>query len=37
MEICKVDQRVTAMSADLAEHRQDTEAHPKGWRVSEGE
>ena len=36
-EIRKVDQRVTAMSADLAEHRRDTEAHRKGWRVSEGE
>ncbi len=34
-EIRKVDHRVTAMSADLVEHRQDTEAHRKGWRVSE--
>ncbi len=37
VEIRKVDQRVTAMSADLAQHRRDTEAHRKGWRVSEGE
>ncbi|MBE0502060.1 MAG: hypothetical protein IBX47_11545 [Desulfuromonadales bacterium] len=36
-EMHKVDQRVTAMSADLAEHRHDTEAHRKGRRVSEGE
>ncbi|MBE0502268.1 MAG: hypothetical protein IBX47_12595 [Desulfuromonadales bacterium] len=36
-EIHKVDQRVTAMSSDLAEHRHDIEAHRKGWRVSEGE
>jgi hypothetical protein len=34
-EICKVDQRVTAMSAELAEHRRDTEAHRKEWQVRE--
>ena len=34
-EIGKVDQRLTVMAADLASHRRDTEAHRKGWRVSE--
>ncbi|NLV24391.1 MAG: hypothetical protein GXY54_06365 [Deltaproteobacteria bacterium] len=28
-EIAKVDQRVTSVAADLAEHRRDTEAHPR--------
>ena len=32
-EIAKVDQRVTAVAADLSAHRRDTEAHRKGWRV----
>lgn len=34
-EIHKVDHHVTAVSADLVEHRRDTEAHRKGWRVGE--
>ena len=36
-DIFKVDQRVTAVAADLAAHRRDTEAHRKGWRVREEE
>lgn len=31
----KVDQRVTAVAADLAAHRRDTEAHHRGYRVRE--
>ena len=34
-EIRQVDQRVTGVAADLADHRRDTEAHRKGWRVRE--
>lgn len=36
-DIARVDQRVTAVAADLAAHRRDTEAHRKGWRVREEE
>ncbi len=35
-EIRKVDQRVTAVAADLAAHRADTEAHHGVYRVKEG-
>jgi len=34
-EINKVDQRVTAVAADLSDHRRDTEVHRKGWQVRE--
>jgi hypothetical protein len=34
-EIAKVDQGVISFAADLSEHRRDTEAHRKGWRVRE--
>ncbi|WP_305047119.1 hypothetical protein [Geoalkalibacter sp.] len=34
-DIARVDKRVTAVAADLAAHRRDTEAHRKGWRVRE--
>ncbi|WP_052464994.1 hypothetical protein [Geoalkalibacter subterraneus] len=37
VDIGKIDQRVTAVAADLAAHRRDTEAHRKGWRVREKE
>lgn len=32
-DIAKVDQRVTAVAADLSAHRRDTEAHRKVWRM----
>jgi hypothetical protein len=34
-EILKVDQRVTAVAADLSAHRKDTEAHGTVYRVKE--
>ena len=34
-EIRKVDQRVTAVAADLSAHRKDTEAHGTVYRVKE--
>jgi len=34
-EIRKVDQRVTAVAADLSAHRKDTEAHHGVYRVKE--
>lgn len=34
-EIGKVDQRVTAVAADLSAHRKDTEAHGSVYRVKE--
>jgi hypothetical protein len=34
-EISKVDQRVTAVAADLSAHRKDTEAHHGVYRVKE--
>jgi len=36
-DIARVDKRVTAVAADLAAHRRDTEAHRKGWQVREDE
>jgi hypothetical protein len=34
-DISKVDQRVTAVAADLSAHRKDTEAHHGVYRVKE--
>lgn len=36
-DIAKVEQRVTMVVVDHAAHRRHTEAHRKGWRVSEGD
>jgi hypothetical protein len=33
----RLGKKIDAVAADLAEHRRDTEAHRKGWRVREGE
>jgi hypothetical protein len=32
-----LNEKIDAVAADLGEHRRDTEAHRKGWRVREGE
>jgi hypothetical protein len=29
--------KIDGVAADLTEHRRDTEAHRRGWRVKEGE
>jgi hypothetical protein len=33
----RLGKKIDAVAADLSEHRRDTEAHRKGWRVKEGE
>jgi hypothetical protein len=33
----QLTRKIDAVAADLADHRRDTEAHRKGWRVGEGE
>lgn len=33
----KLETKMDAVAADVAAHRRDTEAHSKGWRVSDGE